>query len=122
MRELRHDAERSQIVETVSETQDLLLRFSQKTNDVIVHVPGLLHISEAAYFVWAYPPNCRGTAQRHIQIHRRTTSAIKTSRKANPDDDDESCYWPGSAGHYNTASSACASCKSGVSKPSVNQL
>jgi hypothetical protein len=39
------------MAETVSETLDLFLRFSQETSDVILHAPSLLHISEAAYFV-----------------------------------------------------------------------
>jgi hypothetical protein len=39
------------MAETVSETHDLFPRFSQKTNDVMVHALSLLHISEAAYFV-----------------------------------------------------------------------
>src|SRR5215471_3972037 len=34
---------------------------------------GLLHIGGYAHFVWAYPPNCGRTAQRHVQVHRRTT-------------------------------------------------
>jgi len=39
LQELRRDAERSQMAETVSETHDLFPRFSQETSDVIVHAP-----------------------------------------------------------------------------------
>jgi hypothetical protein len=45
------------MVETVSEAHDLFLRFSQEMCAVMVHAPGLLHIREVAYFIWAYPPN-----------------------------------------------------------------
>jgi hypothetical protein len=47
----------------------------------MVHAPGLLHIGEAAYFVWAYPPNFGCTAQRHREVQRRTTSALTTLKQ-----------------------------------------
>ena len=31
--------------------------------------------AEAPMFVWALPPNVGGTAQRHVQVHRHTTSS-----------------------------------------------
>src|SRR5262249_50403139 len=37
------------------------LTFSHESADTRVYSPGQLHIGEAAYFVWAYPPNGGGT-------------------------------------------------------------
>jgi len=46
----------------------------------MVQAPGLLHIGEAAYFVWAYAPKSGCTARRHVEGHRHTTSALQMSQ------------------------------------------
>ena len=46
----------------------------------MVPAPGLLHIGEAAYFVWAYAPKGGCTARRHVEVQRGTTSALQTSQ------------------------------------------
>ena len=69
------------MAETVSEAHDLFPRFSQERCTVTIHALGLLHIGGAAYCVWEYPPNFGRTAQRHGEVHRRTTSALTTSRQ-----------------------------------------
>jgi hypothetical protein len=46
------------MAETVSEAHDLFPQVSQERSAVMVHAPGLLHMGGAAYFVWAYPPDC----------------------------------------------------------------
>jgi hypothetical protein len=80
LRGRRRDAEGSQVAETVSEAHDLPLRFSHGRHDGRIHALGCCHIGEAAYFVWALPPNIGGTAQRHVQVHPHTTS-LRTMAK-----------------------------------------
>jgi len=58
MRGSRRDAERSQRGETVSEVHALFPRFSLEKCAAMIQALGPLHIGGAAYFVWAYPPNC----------------------------------------------------------------
>ena len=70
------------MVETVSEAHDLFPRFSQERCVAMIQAPGLLHIGGAAYFVWPHPPNCGGPAQRHVQVHRRTTVEYPTGADA----------------------------------------
>jgi hypothetical protein len=48
----------------------------------MVPAPGLLHIGGTAYFVWAYPPIFGCTAQRHVQVRRRTTVTSRTVANA----------------------------------------
>jgi len=47
----------------------------------MVQAPGRLHIGGSAYFVRADPPYCRGTARRPVAVHRRTPSALSTSKQ-----------------------------------------
>src|SRR5215471_21808356 len=68
---LYRDAEGSQGAETVSEAYALPPRFSHGR----IHALGRCHIGGVAYCVLVLPPNCRWTAQRRIQVHRRTTVA-----------------------------------------------
>ena len=65
MRGLRQDAEGSQGAETVREAQALPLGFRMVRSEIRIRSLGRVHIGEAAYFVWALPPNVGGTAQRH---------------------------------------------------------
>ena len=65
MRGLRQEAEGSQGAETVREAQALPLGFRMVRSEIRIRSLGRVHIGEAAYFVWALPPNVGGTAQRH---------------------------------------------------------
>ena len=49
----------------------------------MIHASGLIHIGGTAYSVWADPPNCGCTAQRHVEDHSRTTSAFTTLKPLN---------------------------------------
>jgi len=71
----------SQMAETVSEAHALSARFSQERSNAKIHAPGLLRIGGSAYFVWADPPKLWVHCQRHVQVHRRTTSALQMSKQ-----------------------------------------
>jgi len=74
VRGLQREAERAQRAGTSSASHDLFPRFLQERCAAMIYAPSLLHIGGTAYFVWAYPPNGGCTAQRHVEVHRRTTS------------------------------------------------
>jgi hypothetical protein len=61
------------VAETVSEAHALSPRLSQGRREGRIQSLGCGHIGEAAYFVWALPPNGGGTAHRHGQVHPHTT-------------------------------------------------
>src|SRR5262245_55823169 len=77
----RREAERSPMAETVREAHERFPRFFQERCAAIVPAPGVRHIGGAAYCVWASPPTGACTTHRHGAVHRRTTSALTTSRQ-----------------------------------------
>jgi len=67
------------VAETVNEAHALPLRFYMVRKDVTIHALGRFYIGGVAYFVWALPPNAKGTAHmRSKPIEHGEIESMKT--------------------------------------------